>query len=165
MMPEIDWISVAIGAAPFAVALVLKSLLDLHLAPKLVRYLGWLPVRGVFREKPPSLKGKWETTWESGGSMGFSEVTTRHGQSDTWQLGSYCYSEFFSAGIKYSFFGRIKSGYVVGDWYATKDALGYFGTYQLEIVDSSTLKGKWIGHSKTTKEVRSDELISQKIDL
>lgn len=164
-MPEFNWGAIATGVATFAVALILKTLLDFHIAPKLVRYLGWLPVRNIFRAKPPSLKGKWETTWEPGGSTGFSEVTTRHGQSDTWQLGSYCYSEFFFAGIKYSFFGRIKCGYVVGDWYASKDPLGYFGTYQLEIVDSNTLRGKWIGHSKTTREVRSDLLKSTKIDL
>ena len=161
-MFELDWSSVATGAIGVFVVIILKTLLDFHLAPKFVRYFSWLPVRNYFREKPPSLAGMWEMVWSAGGSDGFSDVNDRHGKCDTWQLGSYFYSEFLSAGIEYSFFGRIKCGYVVGDWYATNDPLGYFGSYQLEIVDSNTLKGRWIGHSKTTKIVRSDELVSIK---
>ena len=163
-MQSISLTSIAIGAAPFVVVLFLKLLLDLKLAQLSVKYLFWLPVRNYFREKPVKLKGTWEHTWGSGGSDSYTKDTQRHGHSKIRQLGSYIYAEFHSRNELYAFFGQIRHGYIVGDWYDTKDHLGYFGTFQLEVVNSSHLRGLWLGHSKQSRQIRSDATEWRRID-
>jgi hypothetical protein len=113
-------------------------------------------VRNYFREKPIRLNGDWEHLWEHGGSTGFSDPIDRHGHTLIRQMGSYIYAEFYSQAKKYAFFGQIRDNFVVGDWFDVKDRAGYFGVFQLEIIDSATLKGLWLGHSKTSKAIRSD---------
>ena len=155
-MQNISLGSIILGAAPFVVVLILKLLLDLRLAKIAVKFFFWLPVRNYFREKPVSLKGTWDHLWGSGGSATYSKDTERHGHSKIRQLGSYVYAEFYSKNELYAFFGQIQHGYIVGDWYDVKDPLGYFGVFQLEIVNSSELRGLWLGHSKQSRQIRSD---------
>lgn len=142
---DISWFPIAVGAAPFLAVLLLKLLLDLRLAPLAVKYLFWLPLRNYFREKPVQLGGNWEHLWDSGGSDSYEKDVDRHGYSTLRQIGSYIYAEFYSQGVLYAFFGQIKHGYVVGDWYDVKDPIGYFGVFQLEVVSSSQLHGLWLG--------------------
>lgn len=159
----IDWSAVGTGAISFVVILILKSLLDLKMALISVKYLSFLPVRNIFREKPPKLGGNWEIIWGSGGSERYSAEIDRHGHPDIKQLGSYIYFEFYSQKIKYSFFGRIQSGYTVGDWFDTSDKNGYFGVFQFEIVSSKELRGSWLGHSKSSREIRTDNIVCKRV--
>lgn len=155
-MSKISWLSVAAGAAPFVAVIALKLLLDLRLAPLLVKYLYRLPFRNYFREKPVQLGGIWEHLWGPGGSGTYENDIDRHGHCELRQIGSYIYAEFYSQAVLYAFFGQIKHGYVVGDWYDVKDPVGYFGVFQLEIKNSSQLSGLWLGHSKQQRTIRSD---------
>lgn len=160
---NIDWTAVATGAASFMVLLVIKILIDFRLGALIVKNLHWFPVRNWFRDKPPKLAGTWEQIWGAGGSESFSDVATRHDHTVIKQFGNYCYTEFFSNKVRYALFGHINQNYIVGDWYAVEDPLGYFGAFQLEIVDSNTIDGKWIGHSKTTKKIRSDNFTATRV--
>jgi hypothetical protein len=154
---NIDWNVVATGLlAPVAV-LIVKTILDFKLAPLFVKYFWWIPVRGMFRSKPINISGKWEQIWESAGSLGFSESSDRHSHPVIRQFGNYCYTEFQSKSKTYVVFGKIINDYLVGDWYDINDSNGYFGAFQLQIVDSNSMKGRWIGHSKTKHEVKGDE--------
>jgi hypothetical protein len=154
---NIDLNVIATGLlAPIAV-LIVKTILDFKLAPLFVKNFWWLPVRGMFRSKPIKISGNWEQTWESAGSPGFTESSERHSHPIIRQFGSYCYTEFISKGVTYIVFGKIVNEYFVGDWYDKDDAYGYFGAFQLQIIDSNTMNGRWIGHSKTKHEVKGDQ--------
>jgi hypothetical protein len=75
---NIDYNVIATGLlAPVAVVAV-KTLLDFSLAHVFVKYLSWIPSRGIFRDKPPNLKGEWEQIWGSAGSNDFVNDTDRH---------------------------------------------------------------------------------------
>lgn len=163
-MPEFSWWSVGAVAAPFLAVLILKLMLDLRLAPLAVKYLYWLPLRNYFREKPVQLGGTWEHLWGSGGSGTYEKDVDRHGHAKLRQIGSYVYAEFYSQAVLYAFFGQIKHGYVVGDWYDVKDPVGYFGIFQLEVVNSSQLRGLWLGHSKQQRTIRSDSTDWSRVD-
>lgn len=163
LISSIDWSAVITGAISFIVMLILKSLLDLKMAHIFVKYLNFLPVRNFFREKPPKLAGNWEILWGHGGSERYAAEIDRHGHPEIKQLGSYIYFEFYSQKVKYSFFGCVQSGYVVGDWFDTNDKHGYFGVFQLEIVSSNELKGSWLGHSKTSREIRTDNIVCSRV--
>lgn len=78
---SVDWVAVATGITTFIIALILKSLLDFKIAHIAVKYMSWLPVRSIFREKPPELYGEWEILWGDGGSQDFSSEIDRHGHS------------------------------------------------------------------------------------
>lgn len=160
---NIDWQSVLTSVATFVILLVIKVLLDLKLIQFFVKYCSWLPVRNILRAKPASISGKWEQTWDSAGSESFECPTDRHSHPEIKQLGSYCYAELISKGISYVVFGRVIDSFVVGDWYDKNDPLGYFGAFQLEIVDSKTMRGKWIGHSKSAHVIKGDEWLWKKL--
>ena len=132
--------------AGFLLAIFIKMLLDFHLAVGVVKYFWWIPVRSVFRRKTPDLSGSWNQLWETE-SPDFATVTDRHGTTTLRQFGNYCYAEHYSKGVKYSVFGRIKSGYFSGEWYDSKSELGYFGTFQLRIVTPNDMRGSWSGFS------------------
>lgn len=154
---NIDLNVIATGlAAPVAV-LIVKTLLDLSLAHWFVKYFFWLPVRGFFRDHPQDLSGKWEQTWEPGGSETFINPTDRHSYTNIKQFGRYVYAEFDSKGRTYCMFGRIRNGYVIGEWYDKADRYAYFGAMQLRIAGGNVLKGLYIGHSFRTSEVGYDE--------
>lgn len=142
-------------AAPVAVLLV-KALLDFSLAQQFVKYLHKLPLRSIFRDMPQDLSGRWEQTWEAGGSLHFQDPLSRHSYTELKQLGRYVYAEFDSKKKGYCMFGRIKNGYVVGDWYERKNKHGYFGTFQLRIVGDEALDGLYVGHSHRTGLVGHD---------
>lgn len=160
---DIDWSTVLTSTITFVVLIILKVLLDMRLLQFFVKYFSWLPLRNYFRDKPVSISGQWEQTWDSAGSQSFESSTDRHGHPKVKQLGSYCYAEFISKGVTYAVFGRIINNYFVGDWYDKNDSLGYFGAFQLEVIDSKAMEGRWVGHSKTVHEVKGDEWNWKKI--
>ena len=154
---NINWQAVLTGSITFIVLNVLKILLDMKVLQFFVKYFHWIPVRNFLREKPKSISGRWEQTWESADSKKFKDPTDRHSHPDIKQWASYCYAEFISKGITYVFFGRVIDNYVVGDWYDKNDPSGYFGAFQLEIMDSDNMQGRWIGHSKSLHTIKSEE--------
>jgi len=159
----INWGSVLTASAGFIVGLIVKTMLDLRLALFVVKYFWWIPIRWLFRQKPVNLSGQWEHTWESGGSPAYVDPRDRHGHPKIRQFGSYCYADFYSQGKTYCFFGKIFGDYIVGEWFDLNDHAGYFGAFQLRIVDSKELDGLWIGHSKTSVAIRADKSVWTKL--
>ncbi|MRV76777.1 hypothetical protein GJ700_34210 [Duganella sp. FT92W] len=105
---SLDYNVIATGLiAPVAV-LIVKTLLDFSLAHYFVKYFWWLPVRGLFRDHPVDLSGKWEQEWGAAGSDKFQQITDRHSYSTIRQFGSYIYAEFDAKGEAYCLFGKIK---------------------------------------------------------
>lgn len=98
-------------AAPCAV-FIIKTLLDFSLSHYFVKYLHWIPVRGLFRERPPAISGKWEQIWEAPDSPSFKDVADRHSYTDVKQFGKYLYAEFDAKGKTYCMFATIKNSYV-----------------------------------------------------
>jgi len=80
----------------------------------------------------------------------------RHSHAVLRQLGRYCYAEMIYQGKYYYFFGRVHGEYLVGEWFDLKDKSGYFGTFQVRVVNSARMEGKWMGHSQSTREIRAD---------
>ncbi len=153
---DIDYNVIATGLiAPVAVLLV-KTLLDFSLAHIFVKYFWWLPVRGLFRDKPAKIAGEWFQHWGSAGSENFSDATQRQDKTKIRQFGRYCLAEFKAQGVTYRLFGRIKNSYLIGEWYDVDQKTAYFGTFQLRILDSSTMEGKYVGHSRNTCAVQQD---------
>lgn len=160
---SIDWSHIATSVATLVVCLVARVLLDYRLGVWVVRLLFWIPVRGIFRDAPTKLSGQWESEWASGGSKNYSDPNDRHSRLKIKQFGRYIYTELTSRGEAFGFFGRIYDNYVVGDWFNKSDPLGYFGAYQLRIVNSSLMEGKWIGHSKAEILIRVDDITWTKL--
>ncbi|GKV79124.1 hypothetical protein PEC106568_42970 [Pectobacterium carotovorum subsp. carotovorum] len=150
----LDWNVITTGLIAPIIVLFVKTLLDMKLIRLFVKYFHWIPVRGMFRSNPISISGKWEQTWDSNDSINFPESIDRHSFSVIRQFGAYCYAEFTSKSDSYVLFGEIVGDFLVGEWYEKYDKKGYFGTVQLEIIDSNTMNGRWIGHSKTKHEVK-----------
>ena len=150
-MPEISP-AVLLTFGIFLLLIILRLTLDLNIAVKLVKFLHFLPVRNYFRDKPPSVHGDWEQSWESD-SERFPQNTDRHSNCELKQFCSYVYGEFTSKQRRYCLFGQIQRGFIFGRWFDAKDELGYFGTFELRIVDSNELKGRWIGHSNRSHEI------------
>lgn len=152
-----DYNVIATGlAAPVAV-LIVKTLLDFSLARLFVKWLWWIPVRGLFRDNPTNISGAWEHVWEAAGSEYFGRETDRHSHTTVRQFGRYCYGEFVAKGVRYSLFGVIQNSYLVGEWYDIKDKRAYFGCFQLRIIDGKTMIGKYLGHSRTKCVVQQDD--------
>ncbi|MEA3404283.1 MAG: hypothetical protein U9R28_00900 [Pseudomonadota bacterium] len=160
---SIDWNAILNGTITFVLLIVLRALLDLRLAHFVVKWFSWLPLRNYIRAKPTKISGQWDQIWASAESASFESEVDRHGHPDIKQLGSYCYGEFISKNVTYVVFGRIIGDFFVGDWYDKKDPKGYFGAFQLEVLDSKSMKGLWVGHSKTVHKVKGDEWVWNKI--
>lgn len=150
---KIDYGNIVSAIIPFILLAIVKLLLDLQLAHKIVKYLSWVPTRWLSRTDPLCISGNWSHLWASD-SSNFPQTTDRKSETHLKQLDSYCYGEFTSKGKRYVIFGRILNDYIVGNWYDLHDRKGYFGAFQLRIVDSNILQGRWIGHSKETVEIR-----------
>ena len=156
ILVNLDLNVIATGlAAPVAV-LIIKTLLDFSLAHYFVKYFWWLPVRGLFRDHPADLSGKWEQTLGAGGSETFKDSVDRHSYTVMRQLGRYIYTEFDSKDVSYALFGKIRGSYVIAEWYDRADKYAYFGAAQFRILDISELDGFYVGHSRRTAAVGQD---------
>ncbi len=152
-----SWLhSLLIGGIPLIGCILLRFLLDLRLVPFVICVLDWIPVRTMFRENPPVIRGNWQHEWDSN-SPNFAKPTDRSSSAKIYQVGRYCYSEFTAKRVRYALLGRIHNGYLFGEWYAIKDPLGYFGSFKLRIVDSTEMKGMWLGNSKRNMTIYSGE--------
>ena len=129
------------------IVLLLRILLDLEMGIWVVRLFHWIPTRWIFRHRYVKLKGYWEQIW--GGDVGrYKDKTHRHGHHYTYQFFRWVYAGTRSQGTIFSAFGRIQGDYLIGRWYDNTDEAGYFGAFQLRIVNGAELSGIWTGHSK-----------------
>ena len=157
---DIDWGKVGTGTIGLILGVILKMALDLNLGAWLVRTFHWLPVRKLFRTSPNQISGIWDQVWDfsstSSSASDFSRELDRHSNISMRQFSSYCYGEFYSRQKTYSVYGQIKGDFFYGQWYDKNDKMGYFGSFELRIVDSSNMTGKWIGHSKRSQDIYGD---------
>lgn len=161
---NIDWNVIVTGLIAPLCLFVVNFLLDLKVAPRFVKWFWFVPVRSFMRRKPYGLSGKWDNIWHLSDSESFAQDTDRHSHSIIRQLGDYCYTEFSSKGKTYAVFGKIQGSHFIGDWYDLNDENGYFGAFQLQIIDSNNLSGVWIGHSKYHYQVKSGAWVWNKIN-
>ncbi|RZK16707.1 MAG: hypothetical protein EOO43_14205 [Flavobacterium sp.] len=153
---NIDWTNIVTGLLAFLLGLLVKTLLDHNLAIWIVKYFNNTPVRFIYRTSPHNISGFWEQIWEFAAGESFTNSTERHSHTRLKQLGKYIYGEFYSASKEYYLFGEIKDNYIIGHWSDKNDKLGYFGSFEIRIVDSNCMEGKWIGHSKKTQMIYGD---------
>jgi len=153
---SIDWSHILTALIAFIVGLIIKTLLDHNLAIWIVKYLSKTPVRFIYRTNPHKLHGDWEQLWKFTSVGSYSNDIERHSHTALKQLGKYVYAEFYSANEKYYMFGEIKDNYIVGHWGDLNDPIGYFGSFEIRIVNSRNMLGQWIGHSKKTQEIYGD---------
>lgn len=156
---------------------VLNCLLDLDIGRVLVKHLNFINfivARATFRDRPISISGTWEQTWELDIKKSTSTSEEEKKKYDNGilkspsitkikQLGRFCYAEFTDNSKTkeetYIFWGKIEGQYVYGQWYnkATdrKNNLGYFGSFQLKIKSADEMSGLWIGHSENDSKINT----------
>jgi len=155
--------SIISGAITFVIIFAIKQLLDLKLAHWWIKYFYWVSLRNYLREKPHNISGKWEEQWYLLGANNFEDPVKRHSHPIIKQLGQYCYAEFISDGITYGVFGTIMNDYLIGEWFDISDRIGYFGSFHLKIDSNKSMKGKWLGHSKSFHGIREGDWIWKKL--
>lgn len=163
LLTSIDWLHVFTTIAAFLAGIVVKTLLDLRIGLFIVKYFWWIRPRWIFGENPHALGGTWEHIWGAGGSELFAKDVDRHAHTDMRQLGSYCYAESIYQGRRYYFFGRVHGEHIVGEWFDLKDRAGYYGTFQLRVVNANRLEGLWMGHSQSSHTIRSDSSVWNRV--
>ena len=146
---------------PFALGILFKTMLDLNLAIKLVKYFHWIPVRFLFRTKPFKISGKWIQLWENNVSEDYNSDDIRQSELDLKQFGKYCYAEYRIKNDElYFIYGEIRGNNIVGKWSDRINDLGYYGAFELRILDQNNIKGRWIGHSnKNPDKINTGEWI------
>jgi len=152
------------GILIFVGGIMVKLVLDLNLAPILVKRLSYINLasRTIFRSIPPSLSGSWEVYWASD-SVDFSDSSDRKKKAEIYQFGNYTFCEYEANERIYCFFGRSKNTYLTGNYWDKKDSLGYHGAFQLKIVSSEKMVGRWAGHSNKSIEINTDTYIWKKV--
>lgn len=145
---------ILIPLIPFTIGVILKIILDLNLAYFIVKHFYWLPVRSIFRTKPENISGDWTQIWESSVSDKYQEPASRKSKLKLKQFGKYIYGEFRANNDEeYFVFGEIIGKNIIGKWGDKNNELGYFGSYELRIVDSQNIKGLWLGHSNSKPDI------------
>ena len=150
----LDWPSLLLGASPLMIGLLLKLLLDMQLWPKLIKYLSWVPLRSIFRENPPDLRGEWDVFWDSN-SENFLEEKDRRKTATIYQVHNYIHADYAAKDQRYWLIGKIEGSYITGIWYNHSDAHGYRGAFQLRVVNSKLLTGRWLGFSTTSLDINT----------
>ena len=150
----------------FLLGTTTRIFLDLRLGLWVIRLFHWIPngiTRRIFRNDPPNLSGQWECIWSHGGSEQYKNETDRYSQPKLLQLDKYCYAKFIFKGRKYEMLGRIHGTFMVGEWFETVDKYGYFGAFEIKIINSNEMTGIWIGHSKEKSIIRCDKFEWKKV--
>jgi hypothetical protein len=133
---------------PFALGIILKTILDFNLAYFIIKYLHWLPVRWLFRAKPDNISGQWTQLWDNEVSDKYQDKVGRQSTLTLKQFGKYIYGEFRANNDEeYYVFGEIIGRNIIGKWGDRKNELGYYGSYELKIVDINNIDGIWLGES------------------
>jgi hypothetical protein len=133
---------------PFALGIILKTILDFNLAIFVVKYFYWIPVRWLFRTKPVEIHGEWKQKWDFNISEKYQDKSGRQSSLTLNQFGKYIYGEFRANNDEeYFVFGEIIGRTIIGKWGDKKNPLGYYGAYELRIIDMNKIDGIWLGHS------------------
>ena len=134
---------------PFVLGLLLKALLDFNLAIFIVKFFYWIPMRAIFRIKVHKISGKWQQTWINETSVKYPRQEDTTSEVKIRQFGKYCYAEFGSlnGNEHYYLFGEVLDKLIIGKWADRTTSLGYFGSFELRIVNNNRLEGIWLGHS------------------
>ncbi|MEP3653696.1 MAG: hypothetical protein ABJO36_02265 [Litorimonas sp.] len=147
-------VSAVFSAAGILFVFFVRSVLDWRVAPWLVWLFSKIPTAGFELNKHSKLKGSWNHVYLSHDGAGSNPKWTSHDKK-VHQFSSYLYSVFHTDGVKYYILGKIVDGYVTGEWRAHKQEINsYAGAFQFKIVDENTLKGTWIGFSKSEGIIR-----------
>lgn len=135
---------------PFGLGILLKVILDFNLAIFIVKYLYWIPVRSIYRTKPIDISGEWTQIWENDQSEKYKSEEGRKSRLIIKQFGKYIYGQFRANNDEeYFVFGEVIGKSVIGKWGDKTTELGYYGSYELRIVDSKNVEGVWLGHSNS----------------
>lgn len=161
---EFNIMSLVSGVLIFIAGVLVKLILDLNLAPILVKWLSYINVvsRAIFRKLPPSLSGGWHIYWESD-SEDFKDSDGRTRTAEIYQFSNYTFCEYEAGGRTYCFFGKCKNTYLTGNYWDKKDPLGYHGAFQLKIINSEKMVGRWAGHSNKNNEINTNTYIWEKV--
>ncbi|WP_158861616.1 hypothetical protein [Lunatibacter salilacus] len=139
---------ILIPLIPFILGIILKTILDFNLAFFVVKRCHWLPVRWLFRTKPETISGQWTQLWENEISDKYQDKAGRQSALILKQFGKYIYGEFRANNDEeYYVFGEIIGRNIIGKWGDRKNELGYYGAYELRIIDTNNIEGIWLGHS------------------
>jgi hypothetical protein len=162
---EFNYMSLISGVLIFLLGVVVKLILDLNLAPILVKWLSYINLisRAIFRNMPPSLSGDWDVYWESD-SKDFADSSDRTPKAKIYQFGNYTFCEYEAGGRIYCFFGKSKNTYLTGNYWDKKDPLGYHGAFQLKIINSEKMIGRWAGHSNKSIVINTNTYIWDKVN-
>ncbi len=160
---EFNFLSLVGGVLIFVAGIIVKLILDLNLAPILVKWLSYINLvsRAIFRNIPPSLSGSWDVYWKSD-SKDFKESADRKKTAKIYQFSNYTFCEYEAKDRTYCFFAKCKNTYLTGNYWDKKDPLGYHGAFQLKIVNSEKMVGRWAGHSNKSSEINTNSYIWEK---
>lgn len=131
----------------FVIGIFLKILLDLNLGLSIVKRFYWASFRGIFRSKTNKISGVYKQNWDFDNNTTFISKSDRQSLITIKQLNNYVYGEFQSRNKTYYIFGEMINQRIIGHWADKKSKLGYFGSFQLTILDQERMEGYWVGHS------------------
>lgn len=138
---------------PFALGIILKTLLDFNLALFVVKYFHKIPMRPIFRMKVYDISGKWKQMWDYDNPKKYASEEARKSSVTIKQFGKYCYGEFRASNDEeYYMFGEVIGRNIIGKWADRTNELGYFGSFELRIINNVKMEGIWLGHSNETPE-------------
>ncbi len=160
------------------------GILLLYLIQKFLVFLFYLGSKNAYRlfiicSKIPFfsgnhlLDGRWTVTWDTKEkTTHFTQKYDRISQAKLIMFGEFMYIRCtFKDSTKncyneYCFFGIVDQDYVKGHWYDVKHARGYFGVFQMKIIDENELSGCWLGHSKNSisSKINKGSLHFERID-
>lgn len=154
---EFNLMSLLSGVLIFIAGVIVKLILDLNLAPYIVRWLSYLNIasRAIFRNIPPSLSGSWQIYWESD-SDDFLDASDRNKKAEIYQFSNYIFCEYTANNRTYCLFGKSKNTYLTGNYWDKNDRLGYHGAFQLKIINSEKMIGRWAGHSNKNNDINTN---------
>lgn len=139
---------------PFALGIILKTILDFNLGYFIVKYFHKIPVRWLFRMKTLDISGEWIQLWENNLDNKYTDKAGRQSSLTLKQFGKYIYGEFrVNNDEEYFVFGEIIGKNIIGKWGERKNELGFFGSYELRIIDSKNIDGIWLGHSNSQPNI------------
>lgn len=131
----------------FIIGIFLKILLDLNLGIFFIKTFYWISLRGIFRIKSNKISGIYKQHWTLNNNKKYSKISDRQSLITLKQLNNYCYGKFVSKEDTYYLFGEIIDRKIIGHWADIDSKLGYFGSFELTIIDKRRIEGVWIGHS------------------
>ena len=133
----------------FMLGIILKVLLDMNLGTKLIKYFYWASPRSIFRKNTNKISGIYKQYWQLKRNARYKKVGDRQSLITLKQFSNYCYGEFTAKNDKYYLYGEIVDKKIIGHWSDVTNKVGYFGSFELSIIDKKNITGFWIGHSNT----------------